>query len=274
MPPQDYPVQDSTTATCSIGSSLGSASADPVVFASPFFLLKVDNPNPHADEPNCDSAASCLVWDVPFDAVCLAKAVDRIEKLIQGGAPSYLITANLDYVMLNHQQPDLRQVTEDADLILANGQPIVWQSRRSGMPLPERVAGSEMIFYLAQRAAERGWDFTFWVVFRGSGRGVPKECRSLPRTEHRRCGVTPIMSPRRRSESRELVFSVHALIYCSLRLASPRVGCGFISTARTMECLSAFNWADALTLSPEPPSGTTSLAAVWDAMGLPHAQRS
>ena len=123
--------------------------------------------------------ACCLVWDVPFGAVCVAVAVDRIEKLIQGGVPSDVITANQSDLMLHHQQPELRPVTEDADLILADHQPIVWQSRRSGMPLPEWVAGSEMIFHLAQRTAERGWEFTSCVVFWGSGRGVPKECRRL-----------------------------------------------------------------------------------------------
>lgn len=170
MPPQNSPVQNSTAATCSIGSNLGAGSAEPVVVASPFSSLQADNL--HAEEPNCDSAARCLVWDVPFDAVCLAEAVDRIDELIQGGAPSYVITANLNYVMLHHQQPELRQVTEDADLILADGQPIVWQSRRSGVPLPERVAGSEMIFHLAQRAAEHGWG----IYFLGGVPGVGQKC--------------------------------------------------------------------------------------------------
>jgi hypothetical protein len=165
------------TATCSIGSSRGAGSAEPVVVASQFLSLQADNP--HADEPNGDSAASCLVWDAPFDAVCLAEAVDRIEKLIQGEAPSYVITANLDYVMLHHQQPELMQVTEDADLILADGQPIVWQSRRSGMPLPERAAGSEMIFTWLSGGRSVVGEFTSWVVFRGLGRSVTKECRSF-----------------------------------------------------------------------------------------------
>jgi len=101
------------------------------------------------------------IWDVPFDRVRMDQAVDRIDSLIQRGDPSYVITANLNYVMLHHQWSDLQPVTYDADLILADGQPIVWQSRRGSNPLPERVAGSEMIYHLAKRASERGWGIYF-----------------------------------------------------------------------------------------------------------------
>ncbi len=170
MPAQDPFIQDSAASAYPIGSSLESGSSEPVIVPSQFSSQQPANQQ--SDEPDRDLAARCRVWDVPFDSVCLAQAVDRIEALIQCGAPSYVITANLNYVMLHHQQPELRPVTDDADLILADGQPIVWQSRRGGMPLPERVAGSEMIFHLAQRAAERGWG----IYFLGGVPGVGQKC--------------------------------------------------------------------------------------------------
>src|SRR6056297_1726768 len=79
------------------------------------------------------------VWNVPFDRVTLEQSIDRIGLLIDAGVPSYVITANLNYVMLHDQQRDLVQVTGDAAMILADGQPIVWRSRLGIDPLPERV---------------------------------------------------------------------------------------------------------------------------------------
>ena len=112
------------------------------------------------------------IWDVPFDLVTLRQSLDHIGRLIESGQPSYVITANLNYVMLHYQNEDLQTVTEDADLILADGQPIVWRSMIDSEPLPERVAGSEMIFDLAERASQNDWG----VYFLGGEEGVGQQC--------------------------------------------------------------------------------------------------
>ncbi|TWT53738.1 putative N-acetylmannosaminyltransferase [Rubripirellula amarantea] len=110
-----------------------------------------------------------MVWDVPFDNVTLEEAVEKIGELIERDAPSYVITANLNYVMLHHRDAAMPEVTRDADLILADGQPIVWRSRIGEHPLPERVAGSEMIYTLAEMAAKKGWGIYFLGGMPGVG---------------------------------------------------------------------------------------------------------
>ncbi len=112
------------------------------------------------------------VWDVPFDRVTLDEAVDRIAQLIARRVPSYVITANLNYAMLHHQQPGMQAITAAASLILADGQPIVWRSRLTDKPLPERVAGSEMIYRLAKTARDRG----FRIYFLGGEPTVAQAC--------------------------------------------------------------------------------------------------
>ena len=112
------------------------------------------------------------VWDVPFDCVTLEQAVAHIEQLIVHGQPSYAITANVNYVMLHHRDRQLQVITEQADLVLADGQPIVWRSKLEQSPLPERVAGSEMIYRLAQQASDHGWG----IYFLGGEPGVAAIC--------------------------------------------------------------------------------------------------
>jgi N-acetylglucosaminyldiphosphoundecaprenol N-acetyl-beta-D-mannosaminyltransferase len=113
-----------------------------------------------------------LIWGVPFDHVTMQQAIDTIDAMVRRGEPSYVITANLNYAMLNHQRDDMRPVTADAGLILADGQPIVWRSQCGGKALPQRVAGSEMIYGLAQRAAQNGWG----IYFLGGEPGVAAAC--------------------------------------------------------------------------------------------------
>ncbi len=114
------------------------------------------------------------VWDVPFDRVTLEQAVEQIANLVMRRVPSYVITANLNYAMLHHRQPDIRPITAAAALILADGQPIVWRSRLTNNPLSERVAGSEMIYRLAETARDRG----FRIYFLGGEPGVANRCAS------------------------------------------------------------------------------------------------
>ena len=43
----------------------------------------------------------------------------------------------------------MRAYLDDADLVVADGMPLVWASRLAGTPLPERVAGSSLIWSLS-----------------------------------------------------------------------------------------------------------------------------
>lgn len=129
------------------------------------------DPNSSFESPS-QHGPRTTVWDVPFDRVTLEQAVGKIEKLIVAGQPSYAITANLNYVMLHHRHAEMQRITEHADLILADGQPIVWRSKIGRAPLPGRIAGSEMIYRLAQQASFRGWG----IYFLGGEPGVAATC--------------------------------------------------------------------------------------------------
>ncbi|MHB1558418.1 MAG: WecB/TagA/CpsF family glycosyltransferase [Isosphaeraceae bacterium] len=111
------------------------------------------------------------VWGVPFAPVTRDQAVDAVSRLIAAGRPSFFITAPTHYAMLTESQPDLRSINERAAFIVADGAPLVWASRRLGTPLPERVAGSDLIYHLCEEAAKRG----FRVFLLGGVEGAADE---------------------------------------------------------------------------------------------------
>jgi N-acetylglucosaminyldiphosphoundecaprenol N-acetyl-beta-D-mannosaminyltransferase len=86
----------------------------------------------------------------------MAEAVDRIEALFLTGTPRFCITANLNYAMLCDADPRLREINEQAALILADGMPLVWASRFGRRRLPERVAGADLVLRLCERGAPKG----------------------------------------------------------------------------------------------------------------------
>lgn len=100
------------------------------------------------------------------------------------GAPLQVVTLNPEILMLARRQPELARVIRRAGLVLADGQGLVWASRRLGRPLPERVAGVDLLDDLAAAAAARGWR----VFLLGAGPGVA--ARAAVRLQGRHPGLT------------------------------------------------------------------------------------
>ena len=97
------------------------------------------------------------ILGVPFHQISLPGAVDRIESMVADGGTHYVVTPNVDFLVKARRDPELRRILICADLVLCDGKPIVWASHWLGGSLPCRVAGSDLIPGLLQRAAERGW---------------------------------------------------------------------------------------------------------------------
>ena len=96
------------------------------------------------------------VWGLPLTPMTRSEAVNRVHDLIQAGKPSYFITANTHYAMLTAEVPELGVINRGAAFILADGAPLVVASRRTAHPVPERVAGSDLIYDLCRMAANQG----------------------------------------------------------------------------------------------------------------------
>jgi N-acetylglucosaminyldiphosphoundecaprenol N-acetyl-beta-D-mannosaminyltransferase len=66
----------------------------------------------------------------------------------------WLVTANLDILRQWHAYPELRELISGADLVVADGMPLIWAGALARSPLPERVAGSTLILSLTAAASE------------------------------------------------------------------------------------------------------------------------
>jgi len=153
------------------------------------------------------------VWGVPFAPLTLAQAVATVGRLIKAGKPSYFITANTHYAMLTAENSDLSAINQQAAFIVADGAPLVWASRWQGSPLPERVAGSDLIFELCAKAAQEG----FRVFFLGGAVGVAEEAAHRLHSRYPKLEVVGTECP----PFRELTSAEHALLIARIRSARP-----------------------------------------------------
>ena len=104
-----------------------------------------------------DSAReSVAVWGLRLAPLTHSRAAAAVLQLIREGGPSYFITANTHYAMLAHEDPRLAEVNQRAAFLVADGAPLIWASRWRGTPLPERVAGSDLIYDVCEGVGRIG----------------------------------------------------------------------------------------------------------------------
>lgn len=93
---------------------------------------------------------------VPFARVTEAQCVDHIVGELSRGCGGWVVTPNLDILRQIVRNEEVRGLVGRATLRVADGMPLVWASRLQGTPLPERVAGSNLIVSLSGAAARGG----------------------------------------------------------------------------------------------------------------------
>ena len=97
-----------------------------------------------------------VMMGVPLDQLTTAQALEIISEMIASRTPHLLATANVDFLAQVQSDDTLRRILVDADLILCDGTPLIWMSKWLGDPLPERLAGSDMVPLLLDLAQEKG----------------------------------------------------------------------------------------------------------------------
>ena len=97
--------------------------------------------------------ASATLMGLELDALSERQVLDRIFASLDWGRGGWVITCNLEILRQYVTQPELRPLFEQADMVVADGMPLVWAGRIAGNPVPERVAGSSLIFPLCGMSA-------------------------------------------------------------------------------------------------------------------------
>lgn len=119
------------------------------------------------------------IMGLEVDAVTEPEVVDHVVESAAGGDGGWVITPNLDQLRQHQERPDVRGHFRDADLVVADGMPLVWAARLAGTPLPERVAGSDLIWSVSRASSERELD----VFLLGGNPGAAEQAAARLETE-------------------------------------------------------------------------------------------
>ena len=125
------------------------------------------------------------------DVVDFDGAVDAIVGLARAGAGGYVVTPNVDHVVMAETDPTMKAAYDDAALSLVDGKPLVWLSRAMGQALPAKISGSDLIRPLIARAAKEG----LRCFFLGGKEGIAQSAADILASEYPGLQVAGCHSP-------------------------------------------------------------------------------
>jgi N-acetylglucosaminyldiphosphoundecaprenol N-acetyl-beta-D-mannosaminyltransferase len=110
-----------------------------------FNTFNPDNQTPRKESKETTLKLRSEILNGVFDPVTIDQVIMWANDLVKSGKRGYICTVNVAILMMMRSNANLRHFVDEASLIVADGQPLVWASRLLGCSLPERVTGIDLI---------------------------------------------------------------------------------------------------------------------------------
>lgn len=141
--------------------------------------------------PDNTSTRTVVLHGVPFQAISETETCDWISDALARGDGGTVVTANLDYLRRCQTDDEFSRFVKNANLIVADGMPLIWASILQGTPLPSRVAGSSLCLTLAAHLARRNHS----IFLLGGNPGVAEKAAELLVENHPGLRIAGIVCP-------------------------------------------------------------------------------
>ncbi len=125
------------------------------------------------------------------DNLTMAEAVEEAKSLVLKGGRSYVVTPNVDHIVKIEHDRLFREIYEGADLILTDGKPLIWMSKLLGMPIKEKISGSDYFPEVCKMAAREGLS----IFLLGAAEGVAKKAAVNLMKKYEHLKIAGVYSP-------------------------------------------------------------------------------
>lgn len=140
------------------------------------------------------------------------EAIMAIDQMMVNGKKNYVVTPNLDHIVKLEEDQDFVRCYDNAGLVLADGNPLIWASKILGTPLKALVTGSDLFPALCEHAATKGYR----LFFLGGLEGVAEKAAEELRKKYPQINIVGTYSPpfgfdKNPEENRKILNMVNAL---------------------------------------------------------------
>ena len=113
----------------------------------------------HPGAPRCGQRGleTLTLFNMPMNNLSLQETLEAIGRQIDDGVQGFAVTPNVDHAVLYDESPEFRQAYHEAAMVLVDGMYIVWAGRLFGKPIKAKISGSDLIYWLSEYAAQKGY---------------------------------------------------------------------------------------------------------------------
>jgi N-acetylglucosaminyldiphosphoundecaprenol N-acetyl-beta-D-mannosaminyltransferase len=145
------------------------------------------------------SPPTLSILRIPVHDVTTEETLALIDQFVREQTPHQICTVNPEFIMAAQHDAEFKRILNRSALNLPDGIGVVWAAKRLGHPLRERVAGSDLVGLIADRAQTTGWR----IFLLGAAEGVAEHAATILRERYPQVNIvgTYAGSPRPEEET-------------------------------------------------------------------------
>ena len=102
------------------------------------------------------------ILGITIDPLTMKETVDAVEQYVLKKHPLHLMGVNADKINQCHEDEKIKKIVNESGIINADGASVVLASRFLGSPVPERVAGIDLMQNLLELSNKKGYSVYFF----------------------------------------------------------------------------------------------------------------
>jgi N-acetylglucosaminyldiphosphoundecaprenol N-acetyl-beta-D-mannosaminyltransferase len=131
------------------------------------------------------------ILGAPFHPYTFGEVVELVGRAVADGARLQIVPGNVDMVMKARRDPEFLRALHAADLVIADGVPILWAARTYRTPLRGRVSGTDLVEACARVSADHG----VGMALVGAAEGVAARAAAAMSASHPASRLVCIPTP-------------------------------------------------------------------------------
>jgi len=126
-----------------------------------------------------------------IDNITKQEAMNHIDECITNKRIGHVITPNVDQIIRIERDEKFKNICNSAELLLADGRPLLWIAKWYRRPIKEQICGSDLVPELCGLAAKKGYS----VFFLGAAPGVADKAVEMLKKRYPELHVAGVYSP-------------------------------------------------------------------------------
>lgn len=105
--------------------------------------------------------------------VTMEETINEIKESINKNKKIYIVAVNVDVIVKIESDKELKNVVDNADMVLIDGKPLIWISKIKKKPIKEKISGSDLVPKLCEVANEK--EYSIFIL--GGKDGIAEQAK-------------------------------------------------------------------------------------------------